>query len=451
MASDLFLAGMGVIGFTGSAFLLRMYQVKRVDFVSISLGSIGFFHGLFLILCLRDSKEELISDFLYNVAFYETYSLHYFLIIISFVVMMLFGAMFCLKKTSNRVHPPLYMKMSKSYAVKLSISGWILLFIAISSYWLYSRAYGGFISIFLNARFLRAGLFDIGPQGNPWSFLGKLGGFSFMASFVFWGILLAPKNWKYRLFSGVNLIGFFLSTFFSLFVISTWFSRSHLIFYISTFIFSFIIRKYSLRINYKTFKAMVLFAILLFCLFFLSSYLTKGVRPFEGELDRLKGDASVRILPIFVLLEKSDYRWFQDILYIPLYFFPQRFWRESLVKNTASDIITIKIVGAKKGENEVKGSMVIGIIPFSFLQMGFAGVIIIGFFWGLFLKKVDRWLLYELPPGFSETIYSYIAFRFVVSSVWGADPQVVIYNHLDVLLSLLFVLIMQRISFSKIK
>ncbi len=83
------------------------------------------------------------------------------------------------------------------------------------------------------------------------------------------------------------------------------------------------------------------------------------------------------------------------------------------------------MVGAKKGEMGVTGAMVIGIVPFSFLEAGVIGVALIGLLWGVFLAFFDRWLLVKLSPGVSETVYAYIAFRVVVSSVWGAERVMV--------------------------
>lgn len=437
MGNNLILAGFSVTITVGVLTFLRMFHLKRLDFIIIFLSALLFFHGILLMFSIALPSNNNI-DWLQKLISYDSYAWLYFSIVLIFAIGVSIGGILSYKSIAFYKKASFSDMLNSKHALKLLIVGWLLLSISVFSYWLYSRAYGGFISLYHNAFLIKSGFFYISPEENSLSFLGKLGGLSFVASFVFWGILIALPKQRTRLFFITTIISFIISAIFSLYVIYTWFSRSHFISYVSTFIFSLIIRKYKLRPKTKIF---VVILIIFFTLFFLSSYITKGVKLGEDEINRLAMDTSVRIIPMFVFLENPEYRWFQDLVYIPLYFLPKKVWRSKLIRYTASDIITIKMMGAPKGEAGVKGAMVIGAVPFSYLQGGVIGVAILGLLWGVFLVLIERWLLFKFPPGIGETLYSYMSFRLVISSVWGADPQNLIYNNLDILIGLTFIAI----------
>ncbi len=163
-----------------------------------------------------------------------------------------------------------------------------------------------------------------------------------MSLAFFWGILIACPKQKNLLFPMATKMGFALSTIFSLYVMYTWFTRGFFIFYVSALIFSLIMRKYKMKLTPKMFKSIVTMLIIGISLFFISSYITKGTRTWEDEINRFVRDSHIRILPMFVLLDNPEYRWFQDIAYIPLYFLPQKLWRNKLIHYTASEVITKK-------------------------------------------------------------------------------------------------------------
>ena len=424
-----YIVGIGITILVSILAFRRILYVKRIDFLVLSLGSIALFHGVFLILSLKTKYFGLLSLKLPDITLYGDYIWIYFIIVMLFSISAFLGGIFPVSQKRY-----LHKTLNFQVAFKLAIGGWLLLCISIASYWLYSQAYGGFISLWANALYLRAGLLGSGPDVNPWSFLGKLGGLSFVASFAFWAIIMAFPRHKFAFFA-TSVVGFIISSIFSLYVIYTWFSRSHFIFYVMAFIFSYYVYKDRLRLEKREFFRIVFVILVMFVLFYAISIKTKGII-YAEFIERFKFDTNVRIRPLFVLLDSPEYRWFQDIIYIPIYFLPQRLWRENFV--TASDVITIKMMGGRKGEADVTGAMVIGIVPLSFMQCSVIGVVILGLLWGVFLKFIDVWFLTKLPPGFGEIMYAYVAFRFVVSSVWNAGPQVVIYNHIDVIIGMVF-------------
>ena len=440
MGDNLLISGLGIIILAGILVFLRVLQIKRLDFVAIFLGTVGVFHGGFPVLIywvaeVRGLESESVTQL---ISYADSYAWLYFALVFIFAIGTFLGGILRYKERIVAKSASWLKTLSLRDARRLVFIGWYLLALSVISYWLFSKAYGGFFSLFLNAMYIRAGLYDDIAAANPWSFLGKFGGLSFISSFIFLGVLIAkpqPKKLSITLWAK---IGFLLSFFFSLFVIWSWWSRSHFLFYMIALIGAPLIRKSRFKFNLKRMWQFIVILAVLVVLLSAANYKFKGVKTMEDQIARFANDASIRILPTFVLLENPEYRWFKDLGLIPVYFLPQKIWRK-FVQYTASDVITVKMMGGRKGESGVTGAMVIGAVPFSFLEGGVMGVAILGVIWGMFLGFLDRWLLVKLPPGISELLYAYIAFRLVVTSICGADPQVVIYNTIDIIIGLLFI------------
>lgn len=442
MSVNMYLAGVFVTIFVGSLSIIRIVQVKRLDFVVIFLGFTTIFHGVLFIFSLdfKYPRWLLVPS---DLSLYAGYAVLYSIIVIIFSVATFLGSSLQFHWILQLRRKAMVSKpLPQNIALRLSICGWLLIALSLLAYWLYSQAYGGFVSLFFKAPLLRAGLLDVESKANPWSILGKMGGLAIVASYIFFGILVAREKQTKYLFHKTNIIGLLLSMFFSLYVIYTWYSRSHLIFYLTAFALGPQVYKNRLRLSKRLLiVTLVLIVILITLLPFVSSHLIRRMRA-ESLVEYIKLDASIRIIPLFVLLESPEYRWFRDIGYIPIYFLPQRFWRQYI--DTASDIITVKVFGIKKEEG-AEGAMVIGIVPFAYMQMGMLGVVLLGLVWGIFLKIINWWLLAKLPSGVGDTLYAYVALRLVISSVWGADPQVIIYNHLDIIIGLILLKIITHL------
>ncbi|WP_243028294.1 hypothetical protein [Thermus albus] len=429
---DIYLAGISVTVVVGALSVIRAVQVKAVDYPVAFLFFLAVFHGIMLIFSW-DVEPPAWFGFP-SLSSYSRYAGLYSVLVILFGVALFVGASLRIpmlsrlkKKAANRV------KLSQRVVLKLFFVGWLLMGLALASYSLYSRAYGGFTGLFFNAQLLRGGLFDVSSQDNPWSLLGKFGGFALMSSYIFWGILIARPAQMYRSLLTASLFGLAVSVLFSLYVVYTWFGRSYLIFYIGTLVLAPYIYGTRLRLSPRLLLAMVVSFGLIAGLFVVSSFVTKGTE-FDEGVDRVRLEANVRLLPVFVLIDLPEYRWFQDVAYIPLYLLPQRLWREYI--DTPSDLITRKILGATRQEG-AGGTLGLPIVGFAFLQGWVMGVILVGFFWGILLKTLNWWLLAALPPGVAHVLFTYMFFQIAISSVWGGDPQILLYQHLDVIFALL--------------
>ena len=444
MSGNLMLSGFLIAAVLFILAFLRVIIVKRIDYVGIFLGSLGVFHGILL------SYAYLYDPYLFfliipeELKYYNSYAWFYCIMIILFGLGTFIGGTISYK---NKVflNAAWHKKVYPKKLGRLVFIGYFLLLTSFVLYWLYAIPYGGFVSLFKSALLIRAGLFEISPQENPFSLFGKLSGISIIASLLFWGLLLGTEKREFNFSRIVIVFGWLCSFVLSIFIFYTWFSRSHIIAYFFAYFLSLVARKYKMKVSSKVVKNITVVIFIVIILFFGTSYIMKGAREFNILFQRIAFAAKVRLLPTFVLLEDPEYRWFKDIVYTPLYLLPQRFWRE-IVDYTASDIITIKMMGGRKGDPGVSGAMVIGIVPLGFLQAGVLGLAVVSLLWGVILVSLERYLLVSLPPGLSETVYSYFAFRLIISSVWGADPQVVIYNHIDLIVGLIIVLVLSRIQ-----
>jgi hypothetical protein len=419
--------------------------VKRIDFISLFLIGYGVFYGIFLLLINANNENEYASKLCF---YFNIYGWIYLGVSIIYVLLTFWSSYF-FHKSPNSEDIAWNKILDKQNYILFLIIGWVTLLVSMLLYWLYSIALGGFVSIIINAMAIRNGVFDL--ISNKWSFLAKFGGLAFFSSFIFLGISIAKPQTIPKSLKVLTIIGLILSIVYSLFVILSWWSRSHFIFYVITLLLAPFVRKSKFILNKKSIIYLILSSIILIILFLGITYKIKGVKMGEGESDRFSLDASVRLLPTFVLIEDPKIRYFQDLFLFPVYILPQKIWKGRIINNTASDELTIKMTGGKKGNLGVPGSMVIGIIPFALLEGGIIGIVIFSIFFAFLLIRIENWILCYLPPGISETLLIYIIFRFVLTSLWNVDPQVIVYNNIDIVSGIVIFFIMKKIFIHIIK
>lgn len=441
MGISYFLAGFVVMIVGWGLTLVRIEQLRRLDFASVFLFTLGVFHGVLLIFVywLATVGQLEAQSFVELASYPDSYVWVYTGLVVVFATGTFLGASVGWGGRATTRKAAWFSTPTQEADRRLIFAGWVLLLISIVSYWLYARAYGGFVDFVINSRAIKSGQFSDFAITNRWSFMGRFGGLAFVASFLFWGrFIAAPRKGSISLWAKTGLVASFIVSFY---VLLTWWSRGYFIFYIIAFPVSALVRKYRLKFGARMISTLGVVLLVLAGLLGAANYTLKGVQSPERMIARAGADVSIRILPTFVLVEEPEYRWFRDIAQSPAYTLPKRIWEDNIVDHTASDVMTIKMRGAEKGESGVTGAVVIGAVPFALMQGGVVGLAVLSVFWGMLLAFLDRWLLVRLPPGFSETIYAYIVFRFVVSSIWGADPAVVIYNHIPIIAGLVLLLI----------
>src|SRR5699024_3209717 len=226
---------------------------------------------------------------------------------------------------------------------KINYVACFILLVAIISYWLYVKPYGGFVGLLDHSRAIRAGVSTI---RNPLSFLKIFWSFSFLSSFLFFGILLDKKH-----SNKLTYIGFIISLLFSIYVLYSWMGRSSLAVYLLTFILGYIIYNYTSVISFL--KRVMFFVISGFFLVTITDVVLGDSK--YGFVGMMSKELSFPFMSYITQISNSDYRWFQDLIVAPLYLLPKSIWANMLNIETATSYNTLIVAGARKGEG-VSGS-----------------------------------------------------------------------------------------------
>ena len=134
----------------------------------------------------------------------------------------------------------------------------------------------------------------------------------------------------------------------------------------------------------------------------------------------------------------------KDIVAIPLSFLPERLWPHGYA--TASQIITERIAGLPRGVGGVTEGIPTDIVTFSFMQLGVAGVLIVGVAWGWCLKRLDTWIRgLPLNREVVSVIYANTLLQFVVLTALYADHHHIVSRCLYLLVGISFLLVLLRV------
>lgn len=428
----------------------RLIHKKRFELLDWFLLSLGTFNGIgfgFVLWATYAGKNS--YDWTPWIIKYDDWaSFTYLLMNILLLMSVIFGwnltNMFTNKsKLFQHERKKDLSVVSKNAIRKMLFIAYLMFITSVVSYWLYTKAYGGFIGIFEYSRAIRSGVFYV---ENPFSFLQRFGSFSFFSSFIFFGILIDKKIKKKNSF--FLFIGFIFSFLFSLYVLFTWEGRISLAFYVLTFFLGYTLYNYKNVLDFFS-KSIFFFFISLF-LIIMSDRILKRSSGNEGILDFLARELSFPFASYIVHISAQDYRWFKDLLVSPIYILPQRIWGQLV--DTASDLNTIYIMGARKGESGVTGSIPVDMLSFGIIEGSVVGVLLIGLFWGALLLIVERFI-YNISiksiKGVMFIIYANIVLNVAILNVLYGDPQHFITRNFHVIIGVLLMVFFQKISFTK--
>ncbi|WP_427337954.1 O-antigen polymerase [Caloranaerobacter sp. DY30410] len=323
---------------------------------------------------------------------------------------------------------------------KLKVVAWLMLFIAIITYWIYTKPYGGFIGLLAYSRAIRSGINVI---QNKYSFFQRFGSFAFFSSYVFFGFLIDKDNKNLKKKS--SFIGFIISLLFSIYVLYSWVGRIAFVVYLLTFLLGYTLYTYKSIFGFIR-KIITLFitgliAIVLFDKILKRTY--EGV----GVIKLFTKELSFPIASYVVQFNLQEYRWFKDIIAAPLYILPMKIWSGILNIETASTFNTIAFLGARKGEAGITGSIPVDMLTFSMMQGSILGIVLVGLIWGVLLFFLER-LINCIPVKSVKTVlYSYMILNVVVLSVLYGDPKHIIVRNFDTIMGLIILWFVSKIRY----
>ncbi|WP_419569529.1 hypothetical protein [Rheinheimera sp.] len=285
-----------------------------------------------------------------------------------------------------------------------------LLFMSVAGYWLYVQAYGGFIPYIAYSGALRAGAMDELPP-NPFSFLIAFGSFSFIASFLFYSLLLR----KFRI---ITLVLFLAAFSFSIYVLFSWLGRIAFLFYFMVFFMVSVIRKDDLQP--KILQLFVLIIGALSLLVIVGALL--GRKTHSGIFQMLSLELIFPVSSLMNALEKNEsFRMGIDFFTLPVYWLPQRFWADYLV---SADAVNTKLLfGVVKGDAGNTNSVPTDILTLSYLNLGYLGFVFFGVFTGYVLTAVDFICRSIRIVSVRLVVYAYMALYLSVLMPIYADPS----------------------------
>ncbi|NLC18108.1 MAG: hypothetical protein GX757_02615 [Clostridiales bacterium] len=425
----------------GAALYFRIFQNKRkFEYLDFFLITLALFNGLGFAFVFWGTKNGLNSAIWTNrIERYDAISISIYFA----ANILLMTAVVCGWTIAGRVKRPVApvsysfnecRELKKLYFM-LKAGAWLMLAVAFVSYVLYARAYGGFSGLLYYAKVIRSGILLV---NNPFSFLQRFGAFAFIASFIFFALLI-DKNLK-----GAKrkdcIAGFIMSLCFSLFVLYSWDGRVAFMVYLLVFLLSLILyRNKSVIRLVRKLAIVVVFGLIL-------------IVAFDRLLNRSPVGISVTSLFVRELsfpsaafitwLGKDSFRWFKDILIAPIYLLPSRIWRYMLGLDTASMLLTYDFWGAYKGEAGVTGSVPVDLLTFSYMQAHIAGVVIVGLLVGAILYGLQQ-LQGKLPlESIRAVVGSDIILNLVILTVPYGEPYHILTRcfYLIVGLILLFII-----------
>ena len=142
-------------------------------------------------------------------------------------------------------------------------------------------------------------------------------------------------------------------------------------------------------------------------------------------LELLASGYSYFFSSFIVNLKNTEFRWFIDIVQIPLYFLPSSIYSKYGI-HTANQFNTFLMQGGYKGEivngKIITGESITGILSVSYMQASFLGVFLFPLLVGICISKWQKRLLLMEKSTFKSMVYAYYVVGFVYGSVVSGDP-----------------------------
>lgn len=378
-----------------------------------------FYGGIFGLVFLLTYKGY---NTILNTEYINEYGLYEILIYFISVIIMIVGIELGFKiKTKNKgiinINNPVFLDNSGFFWNKLFIFSVFFLFLSIVAYYLYAMAYGGFDGLLNYTISIRSSTSDI---SNRWSFLQKAGSFAYISGYALFCITINKECTHKRRIE--SFIFWSIALFFSLYVAYSQGGRGTLanivLIYILTLVFNYsnnffqIIRK-----HWKKFISVPV-------AFFIMN--TVWRRSSTNNILELVTSGYSYFFSSFILnLKNTEFRWFIDIVQIPLYFLPSSIYSQYGIK-TANQFNTFLMHGGYKGDfvngRIITGEATTGILSVSYMQASFLGVFIFALLVGICFSKWQKRLLLMEKSTFKSMIYAYYVVGFVYGGVVSGDP-----------------------------
>lgn len=319
---------------------------------------------------------------------------------------------------------------------------WLMFFVALISYWIYTIPYGGFKNYLNYSSAIRSGFTLI---ENPFSFLQRFGGLVYFSSYLFYGLLI-DKNIenKYRKH---YFIGFCFSLILSLYILISWLGRVGLAMYIATFLLGHIL--YSYKTIGRYISKIVFFAVICFLLIIVADAILGSTDSKFGIIELFAKELSFPLPTYYFQINFPNYRWFKDILVTPLYLLPMRIWSRVFNIETASSYNTFIQSGARKGEMGVTGEIPVDMLSFALMQGSVLGVVIVGILWGMFLYYMESLVKRISIKGVRSVIYAKVVLDIAVMNVLYGDTIHLVRRNFEIIVGFILIYIFVKPKLKK--
>lgn len=319
--------------------------------------------------------------------------------------------------------------------------------IAVISYGLYARAYGGFFDLYEYTIAIRNGISTI---NNPFSFLQKFGSLSQISCYGFLAMYDEKKiNLKFRYKS---LCMFILSFIFSIYYLLSLGGRGSVMFFLLTLVMYYIF-KYTNNLKVIILKYWGYF-IYIFVAFLCVDIFWHRSDQMSGILEYIGKGWSILVVAFKMSLGDIQYRHFLDLIVFPLYLLPSSIWNSKLNIITANEYMTYLIQGGYKGDiiggKLITGEANTGFIAYSYMQYSLVGIIVMAFILGIFLKYLDINISNIKYNSLQKMIYSVCLIDIVFSIIVAGDISNFIIGIFNIISFIIFYKIYMKIELKKI-
>lgn len=401
-------------------FIFLIYNKSRIiNLIIIFLFALIIFNGIVPIFLISADENRFFSDYLYIIRSYTTTNIIVFYIQnIMLLICSILGWMLVKKKprtiTQDEEELISLIKLSSNTTKRIALS---FLVLSIISYYLYSKAYGGFLGLLEYTSSIRSGLFSI---NNPFGFLQKLGGFSVFSTLLYSGLVIDKKIKK------IDLLYYVLSIIFSIYYLFSLGGRVSFISFFVVLILAVIFHKFHQKIDLKLVIRITIVATgIIFSLYYITNIFVRGSSSL-AITDFFINEVSFGFASFKNVFDYQGIFMFKHVIFSILYFLPSSIWDSKLGFDTATSFNTFLFTGGYKGNGDVLGSIPLDIISFSWLEGGFFGTIIIGILFGAFLALLQKNINKIPNNGVRSFIFSYAAIQFAVLIVLYGDTVHVI-------------------------
>lgn len=400
---------------------LRIIIRKKVDLVDWFALAFGLFNGFsfsFILWATYSGKNDWVwAQWIFNHKdLYGAYLASSLLFLLSVWVG---SALVDYKKPKEHSDDAKHKQLVSTINAKMNLISWSILIIAIICYFLYVKGYGGVSNLLKFAPFIRSGHFELITCVNPWTFLERFGSFALFSSFVFFGIILSKTMHKIKLFT--SWIGFIISILLSIFVLYARLGRLSLVSYLTVFPVGYMLYRY--RISLRTvFSLVIVFVLVVIVIIPEANVILHRGTDTSDVIVFYANQILFPYVSFFAQMDSGQYRFMKDIILIPLDILPDRLYKGVLRLDTSSDVNTIRINGAVKGQDSVSGEVPADLLTFAVMQGGLFGLVVVGLLWGIFLLLLDGFLQL-VPAGVREMLYSFSIINISVLTIPYGDPR----------------------------